>query len=504
MVYRLTWIGIAAGILLSLIRMENLLRPASQGPAWQLVLIAALLLGCVIMWVARSYRVSFVGVIAANLLGMALATIRIAAPDTAFLGFLPTWTTFSETGRELSFALDLIRFGTAPIVPVAGLILILTWVFWVIGMLVVWGLHANRPSVAVVPSIVLYLQLATMDRSPTNSWATVAYLGLVVGTLAAIAHDERTVGTGRVRGSDRQFMRGGTATAPIVVAALVLILGVGATVFVSNRAPDAGALNWRTTGFGNGFFGGVSFNHFVGIQQSLVNLSDEPVFTASVQGAVDRSDLYWKLIALEEYDGANWFPRSSASSRPPETGNWEVADQAFIGPTAEITSMVTIDRLRETYLPAPYSPVALSSNFDILLASYRVRPDGALKFDARSFEGLEYQVTSQVPQPSLGVLASNNGRLSPMFAQAATEGLFAPRYERAPDQGDFEAREELLDTSQLDDEDEQLIERTSQSRHRRRRHQLRTSRVTRGLLSRSIPLHLQHTGCGRSISRTSR
>ena len=462
MVYRLTWIGIGAGLLISLFRMEDLLRSATSGPAWQLVLVAALLLGAVITWVSKSYRISSVGVVAANVVGMALATIRIAAPETAFLGILPTWSTFSETGRELSFALDLIRFGTAPIVPVAGLILILTWVFWVIGMLVVWGLHAHRPAIAVVPGIVLYLQLATMDRSPTNSWATVAYLGLVVGTLAAIAHDERTVGSGRVRASDRRFMRGGTATAPIAVVALVLILGVGATVFVSDRATDAGVLTWRSTGFGNGLFGGVSFNHFVGIQQSLVNLSDDPVFTASVQGAPQEETLYWKLIALEEFDGANWYQRPSVSSRPPVTGNWEIGDQTFIGPTSEINSTITIDRLRENYLPAPYTPTGLASDFDILVESYRIRPDGALKFGARSFPGLQYQVTSQVPQLALGVLASNNGRLSPMFAQAARDGLFTPAFESPPGNRNFEAREDLLDTSALDDEDERLLEGLAQ------------------------------------------
>ena len=459
MVYRLTWIGIAAGLLVALLRMDSLLRPATRGPAWQLVLVAALLLGCVITWVARSYRLKAVGIIGGNVAGMALATIHIAAPDTAFLGILPTWSTFTETGRELEFAMDLIRFGTAPIVPVAGLILILTWVFWVIGMLIVWGLHAGRPAIAVVPGIVLYLQLATMDRSPDRGWAAVTYLAIVVATLAAIAHDERTVGSGRVRNAERRFVRGGTATLPIILVSLVLVVGVSAILFVTNRLPGAGVLNWRTSGFGNGLFGGVSFNHFVGIHQRLVNLSNDPVFSATVHGAVEEEELYWKLIALEEFDGTNWFPRQSVSSRPPETGQWEIADQTFLGPTAEITSTITIDRWRMTYLPAPYTPIAMASSFDVLVESYRVRPDGALKFDARSFEGLQYQVTSLVPQPSLGVLASNNGQLSPLFAQAARDGSFKHRSEDPPAQrAAFEDREKLLDTSALQDEDERVLE----------------------------------------------
>jgi hypothetical protein len=99
---------------------------------------------------------------------------------------------------------------------------------------------------------------------------------------------------------------------------------------------------------------GVTFNHFVGIQQSLTTPTPEVIFTATVRGSVEEGDLYWKMIALEEFDGTHRFPAASVSSRPLETGQWEIADQAFIGPVAEVTSTVTIDHLRETYLPLPY------------------------------------------------------------------------------------------------------------------------------------------------------
>ena len=179
MVNRLSWLAAAAGVTLALLRMERLLRSASQGPPWQLVLIAALLLGGVITWVALSYRAGLSGLVVANLIGMILATIRIAAPDTAILGLIPTPATLGETVRELAFGFELIRFGTAPVVPVAGIILILTWLFWVIGAVSVWGLTTGRPIIAVVPGPLLYLQLATMDRIPPGRGWTFALLAIL-------------------------------------------------------------------------------------------------------------------------------------------------------------------------------------------------------------------------------------------------------------------------------------------------------------------------------------
>jgi transglutaminase-like putative cysteine protease len=296
-----------------------------------------------------------------------------------------------------------------------------------------------------------------MDRSPTSLSTTIWYLLVLVATLAAIAHDERTVGTGRVRTANRSFMRGGTAATPIAIIGLVVAIGLVSTIAITERTPNAGALEWRTTGFGNGLFGGVSFNHFVSIQHSLVNLSNDPVFSAQVQGSIDEETLYWKLIALEEFDGVNWFPLVSPSGRPSQTGTWETADQTFHGPTERIVSTITIDNLRETYLPAPYTPVGMASNYEFVNASFRVRPDGAVKIDARTFEGLEYQVTSDVPQPSLSVLASNQGELSPMFAQAAFDGTFDVRSSDAPVNSSFEDVEELVDTSQLGDEDDAIL-----------------------------------------------
>lgn len=139
MVYRLSAIAVSGAVLLDLLRLQRLLRPAESAASWEIILIASAILGGVITWVARTYRVGRSGTIALNAGGMLLAVVRIGTPDTLTFGVIPTATTFAELAEEFSFALQLLRFGNAPVVPYVGLVIILAMVFWTFGMLAVWG-----------------------------------------------------------------------------------------------------------------------------------------------------------------------------------------------------------------------------------------------------------------------------------------------------------------------------------------------------------------------------
>ncbi len=133
MAYRFSWSAGAAAILLALVRMQRLLRAIEDGPPWQLALLAGASPGAVITWTAVSYRVGWLGTLLLNLGGLALAAFRLGAADTLLIGILPSLDTFPTIGTELKYAIELIRFGAAPVFPAAGLILVLTAVFWVLG-----------------------------------------------------------------------------------------------------------------------------------------------------------------------------------------------------------------------------------------------------------------------------------------------------------------------------------------------------------------------------------
>jgi transglutaminase-like putative cysteine protease len=167
----------------------------------------------------------------------------------------------------------------------------------------------------------------------------------------------------------------------------------------------------------------VSVNLFTSLQQDIVNQSSEPVFLARVsQAAPPNRDLYWKLITLDVFDGDHWLPGSLAIGSPGPNDPWEADDFSFQGPTIRVEQVIAIGSLRQNYLPILHSPVALSSEVSLLEDSYRVREDGSVKFDARTFQGLTYRVTSDIPVPDLAALASRGGKLSPIFQSAVDSG----------------------------------------------------------------------------------
>jgi hypothetical protein len=441
MAYRFSWVAGAAAIVLALARMERLLRPIDSGPPWQLALVAGALLGAVITWTAVSYRIGWVGTALLNLGGMLLAAFRLGASDTLILGFLPSLDTFGTLAEELGYAIGLIRFGAAPVFPAAGLILILTLVFWLLGTLLSWGLLSNHPTLSLLPPLLFYLQIATIDRIPPRTGWTTAFLVVVAVALLAVALDERGLTSGRLR---RRFAPGHVPMSAPLFPSIFVIIAVAISVAISGVAaglvPASGFLNWRAqTGLGGGIFSGVSFNLFANITQTdLVSRSEEPVFIVELEGEDIPSDLYWKLFTLEEFDGDNWFPGRLTTRIPRDDVPWEDPEHAFRGETVPVTQNFTIVELRQNALPTLHAASFITSEQALLNQSYRVRADASIPFDLRTWEGLKYRVVSSVPVPDLGVLASEPGqrdRLSPIFQEAADRGVFTAQPKAPPAQG---------------------------------------------------------------------
>ena len=441
MAYRYSWIAGAAAIFLALLRMERLLRPIENGPPWQLALVAGALLGAVVTWTSVSYRVGRLGTALLNLSGLFLAAFRLGAADTLVLGLLPSLDTFSTLGTELGFAVGLIRFGAAPVFPAAGLILILTVIFWILGAMLAWGLLSSHPTPALLPPLLFYLQIATIDRIPPGVGWTTAVLAVAALALLAVALDERSLTAGRLRRrSTTGHVPVNAPLFPSLFVAVVVVISVVGSNAAAGFVPASGFLNWRAqTGLGGGIFSGVSFNLFANITQTdLVSRSEEPVFIARVEGEDVPDNLYWKLFTLEEFDGENWFPGRLATRIPRPDDPWEDPEHAFRGETVPVTQTITIATLTQNALPTLHSATWINSESALLNQSFRVRADASIPFDLRTWEGLTYQVVSNVPVPDLGVLASQpsqRNQLSPIFQEAANRGVFTAQPKAPTAQG---------------------------------------------------------------------
>jgi hypothetical protein len=449
MVYRFSWIAGIAGIGLALARAERLLRSSVEGLPWEVILVTSAILGATITWAGLSYRLSGWSVAVINAAAAILAVIRIAVPSTTWFIF-PTPGSFAALGDEMSFARDVIGTGVAPVIPLSGIIAILALVFWGLGGLLSWGFARHRPYVAVLAPLVVYLEFAVMDRRPSGIWTT-AFMIFIGGALLAVAFDRRRESTGLLTSSaTRMALVRSLPSIAIVSLVTALFVAVVAANAVADLVPRSGYLEWRvSSGLSGEYYGSVSYNPFVGIRQSLVSQTNVPVFVADVQGDIPANQVYWRMVTLDTYDGSQWHVGGEPTiDRPEEVDSFEVEEHSFFGPTTPIIQDITVLALQMDWLPAAYSPTAMSAPNTAVDRGYRVKTDDAsLRFDALTYRGMSYIVASDVPQPDLDILSrTEDGTPSVVFAGAINESDFeAAPTATVPEPRQLEDAERFLD-----------------------------------------------------------
>lgn len=422
------WLTGVLALLLMAARLTRLLQPVTAGPSWMVILLSLSVLGGVITWIASTYRLSWRTVFTLNLVGVLLASLRIIAPATLRFGIVPTSETLTVLGTEIGFAAEVFRFGSAPVIAIPGLVAAIGIACWAFGALIAVAAMTDRPWIGSLPPVVFYLQLATLDRQASTKWWIGAFAA--VATLAFIAAgpvaDRRT---GRLKDRDGLMIPRRVGVLPTILGVVMVATAVLGTTALNAAVPEAGSVDWRTrSGIGSGLYGqGASFNLFVGLQQNLVSLSDEPVFSARVsQSAPDNDELYWRLITLDVFDGANWIPGSQGFARNGDT-RYEQEEWRFTGPTTDVSARVRIDSLAQQLLPVLYSTTNLTSENELISESFRVREDGSIGIDLRTRPGWEFEIRASVPDPDIAQLASVGGRLSPIFEEATSQGAFELR-----------------------------------------------------------------------------
>jgi transglutaminase-like putative cysteine protease len=423
MARHLRWLTGALALVLVAARLTRLLQPTTSGPSWVVVVLAMAIMGGVITWVAASYRISWISIASINLVAIVVAGMRVIAPGTLAFGLVPTPETFDVLGSEMAFAAEVFRFGAAPVLPIPGLIAAVGSLFWVLGALVAASAVTGRAWIGSAPALVFYLQLATLDRrSSTVVWIGAFALIATLSILAAGPGADRR--TGRLRDSGGMMITRRSGALPAVLAGIMVVSAVAATSAFASTVPEAGSIDWRTnSGIGTGLYGqGSSLNLFVGLQQNVVSLSDEPVFYARVSdSAPDNNELYWRLITLDVFDGENWIPGAQTFSQQGQS-RYEREEWQFQGPTTEVSARVRIAALTQQLLPLLYSTTAFESPNRLIDESFRVREDGSIGIDVRSREGWEYEFRANVPDPDIAQLASLGGELSPIFDEAVGQG----------------------------------------------------------------------------------
>src|SRR5690606_30310415 len=91
--------------------------------------------------------------------------------------------------------------------------------------------------------------------------------------------------------------------------------------------------------------------------------------------------------------------------------------------TETITQTIRIESLRDDRLPSLYLPQFVEGTHSVIRSGTSLAEDGSLRVNARTFQGLSYRVESTVPMLDVDTLASSDGELTPLFAEAVEEGI---------------------------------------------------------------------------------
>jgi transglutaminase-like putative cysteine protease len=414
-------------------RLGRLLASGPDQPQWNLILVAATFLGAIAWWLLGQVTNRTGVKVGMFALGGILLAFRITTPDTLALGILPTGSSIGVMGDELAEAFRIIQSGVPPVPANPGLLAILAIVMWVMGSLFTWGSTDGPYTALFLPPLVMYFQFAVFDRGQAGmGWMGVS--GLVLGMAAVSMALERRGETGRARDESGRAMPRRSLDLAAVTA---VFLSIGAIALASNASTwinEYGNAPWRqggAGGYGDGP-GGSSFDGLVDLRQRILDLSDEPVFVASLgSGAPPLDGVYWRMETLDTFDNESW-DRSNRSYERFQPG-LPLANEydAYQGTTYDFLANIRIENLVSSVAPTAGVPV------DILdpptegegrpPIHFNALPDSAIVATPELRRDDSYQVRTIYPasDADLGVLATGpDGQLTPMFANAAEAGDF--------------------------------------------------------------------------------
>lgn len=419
-------------------RLGRLFLSGPDEPQWNLILAAAAFLGAVAWWLLTQLTTRTGLVVGLFAIGGVLLSFRIMAPETLIFGILPGTETLGIVGEELSNAFVVIRSGVPPLSATPGLLAILAVVMWTIGALFTYGSTGGPYAAMFLPSLVMYFQFAVFDRYNAGlGWlmASSIALGLSIVSMAL----ERREDIGRARDSGGRPM----ARRSLHLAAITAgVLAVGAILVADNASgliSEYGNAPWRSgsgSGYGNGE-GGIQYG-LVDLRQEVISQSDEVVFAATLgPGAPPADEIYWSVETFDTFDGELWDRSDRRLTRfepgQPLANAWDV----YQGPTYDFLQVVRIESLVTEVAPTAGIPVDIQEAPNTTAArnptDFQVLSDSAILATPGLRRGDEYQVRTLHADrfADLGVLATGeDGQLTPMFAAAASAGVFP--YDPAP------------------------------------------------------------------------
>ncbi len=336
-----------------------------------------------------------------GLLATTLALVWIAAGETTEYG-LPTAATTTRLGHLVDRGWAVFRTGIAPVTPRLGVVLLCAMAVGIAA--IVADAVGRRPDVtlgALAPTLVLFVLTGTLGTGSMRIPATVAYIAAALVALvianAARVTQRRTWFTGRRLASDAATVRSAA-----FVGGLAILAGVVVTPLVPGVDSPA-LVRYRNHTGASGSGGGGDYttvSPLVDLKARLGPRSDVELFRVT-----SPNPLYWRLVALDRFDGQVWSvaseARDAAATFRPRSDRGTVRQQ------------FAITGLGDQWVPAAFTPVRTT------MGNARVIPDSSTLIAPNPVTGQNYEIQSRIETaPSAAQIAATSGPVRPEVRSA--------------------------------------------------------------------------------------
>ncbi len=347
--------------------------------------------------------------VAAQVLVTLVLLTLVFAREHALAGLIPGPDTFRFFAELLEQGGEDVNRYSIPAPLSDGIRLMLVGGVLVIGLLVdTLAVTFRSAAPAGLPLLALYSVAAGLsDNGIDWLWFLLAAAGYLM-LLLAEGRDRLSqwgrvfAGPGRGPRDDRPG-----AVAPVRTGRRigVLALGIALVAPLGLPAMNGGLLDPAGSGAGSGVGGGGTIsavNPLVSLRDSLNVDEDRQVMSVRSELA-DVSDLYLRIVSLDDFDGTTWKPsKRSITTVPDGTFPTPPGLGPDIGRTEVGTTISTADWYGQDWLPMPYPPSGVS-----IRGNWRYEPVGmTLVGDhGQNTRGVTYEVRSLHVQPTAEQLA---------------------------------------------------------------------------------------------------
>ncbi|MFE1447193.1 transglutaminase TgpA family protein [Streptomyces olivaceoviridis] len=384
------------------------LLPLVTEPTWLLQLVPLVAIQTGVGAAARRVPLGRTLTVAAQALVTLMLLTLVFARGHALIGLIPGPDTFRYFADLLQQGTDDVSRYATPAPVTDGIKLMLIGGALLIGLLVdTLAVTFRSAAPAGLPLLALYSVAAGLSGGGADwLWFLVAAAGYLMLLLAE--GRDRLAQWGRVFGGAPRTPGGPEgAVAPVRTGRRIGAVALGVALVAPFALPtiNGGLLDAAGTGVGVGGGNGGTIsavNPLVSLRDNLNTNDDRQVLTLRTDSN-DISDLYLRIVSLDDFDGTTWKPAQRHIVGVPDKLPTPIGLGSDIERGKVKTTVTAADWYAQDWLPMPYPPSDVKVS-----GRWRYEPVGMTLVGDRgqTTRGQTYQVTSLDVRPTAQQLAA--------------------------------------------------------------------------------------------------